>query len=482
MKFILFSLCIFCCIPTPAQQYVQAIAKSRFLLQKHQEQTNIPGLQVAVMIDGEMIWNESMGYANLENLVPVTSQTQFRTASLAKPLTSIALGKMLEEKLIKLDNSVGDFFPDYPAPAKDITVRQLAGSISGIRHYNDADPKFRTENYESVEEALAIFREDTLDFQPGTEFSYSSYGWVLLSAIMEKAAGVSFQSIMESTWAGLNVKNTAFDSPNNSAQSISQFYLKGKGSERKLAPFENRSFMYAGGGYLSTAEDLVRIGYQFLNHNFLQKSTVETLTKSLQLNNGESTYYGLGWEIGSSKIDTKVWYHNGSMPTARTHWILMPEADIVLAYMSNTGEHVFFNDSEVHSIAKIFLDAKRVKSRDVSSTENLTGVWKGKTTSLYGKNRKAKLTLRRSENNLIAGEIEFKRSRKRDTYPIVVKSRSKYSVHLIAVTPMFADFQFQMDSNGNLVGEWQHEFVLKPNEQPDDFWEARKASLQKVME
>lgn len=176
-----------------AQEYEQAIAKARFLIQEHQKQTKIPGLQVAVMIDGEMIWNEEMGYADLENAVPVTSQTQFRTASLAKPLTSIALGKMLEENLISLDNTVEDFFPDYPAPAKQITVRQLAGSISGIRHYNEADPKFRTENYKTVQDAITIFRDDPLDFEPATEYGYSSYGWVLLSAIMEKAAGVSFR-------------------------------------------------------------------------------------------------------------------------------------------------------------------------------------------------------------------------------------------------------------------------------------------------
>ncbi|SMG10667.1 Beta-lactamase [Marivirga sericea] len=110
-----------------AQEYDHAIAKARFLILEHQKQTNIPGLQVAVMIDGEMIWSESMGYVDLENAVPVTSQTQFRTGSLTKPLTSIALGKMLEGNLISLDNTVEDFFPDYPAPAKQITVRHCLG-------------------------------------------------------------------------------------------------------------------------------------------------------------------------------------------------------------------------------------------------------------------------------------------------------------------------------------------------------------------
>jgi len=479
MKFILFSFCILWCISTHAQEYDQAIAKSRFLIQKHQEQTDIPGLQIAVMIDGKLIWNEAMGYADLEKGVAATTQTQFRTASVAKPITSIALGKMLDEKLISLDNTVEDFFPDYPDLAKQITVRQLAGSISGIRHYNEADPKFRTENYESVEEALAIFREDPLDFEPGTAYGYSSYGWVLLSAMMEKAAGISFQRIMENTWADLDVKNTAFDAPNNNVQTKSQFYFKGKGAERDLAPFENRSFMYAGGGYLSTAEDLVRMGHHLMNHDFLKKSTVDTLTEALQLNNGKSTYYGLGWEIGSSKIDTKVWYHNGSMPTARTHWILMPEEDIVLAYMSNTGEHVFFNDSEAHTIAKIFLDAKRAKSSDNSSAKDLTGEWKGKVTSLYGKSRKAKLELKTGQNQFVSGVITFKRSRKKESFSIILNSTSQDSIHLIAVTPMFADFHLQMDSNGNLIGEWKHEFVLKPNEQADDFWKGREVSIKK---
>ncbi|WP_375577853.1 serine hydrolase domain-containing protein [Marivirga tractuosa] len=461
-----------------AQEYDQAIAKARFLILEHQKQTNIPGLQVAVMIDGEMIWNEYMGYADLENAVPVTSKTQFRTASLAKPLTSIALGKMLEDNLISLDNTVEDFYPDYPAPTKQITVRQLAGSISGIRHYNDADPKFRTENYETVEEALAIFRDDPLDFEPATEYGYSSYGWVLLSAIMEKAAGVSFEKIMNISWNQLGVDNTSFDSPNHDSEDISKFYIKGRKS-RELAAFENRSFMYAGGGYLSTAEDLVRIGHQFINFDFLKKSTVDTLTKSLHLKNGALTYYGLGWELGSSKIDTEVWYHNGSMPTARTHWVLLPEEKIVFAYMSNTGEHVFFNDAEAHAIAKIFLDAKRAKAGLNSNSEYLTGVWTGKVTSLYDKRKKAKLTLKRTENNIITGEIEFKRSRKKKTYPVVINGSTKDSLHLIAVTPMFADFHLRINSNDNLEGEWQHEFVRKPNEDEDEFWKGREVSFKK---
>jgi CubicO group peptidase (beta-lactamase class C family) len=461
-----------------AQEYDQAIAKARFLIQEHQKQTNIPGLQLAVMIDGEMIWSESMGYADLENAVPVTSQTQFRTASLAKPLTSIALGKMLEENLISLDNTVEDFFPDYPAPAKQITVRQLAGSISGIRHYNDADPKFRTENYKTVQEAVTIFRDDPLDFEPGTEYGYSSYGWVLLSALMEEAAGVSFEKIMNDSWNQLGVENTSFDSPNHDSEDISKFYIKGR-KRRELAPFENRSFMYGGGGYLSTVKDLVRIGHQFINYNYLKMSTVHTLTKSLRLNNGALTYYGLGWELGSSKIDTEVWYHNGSMPTARTHWLLLPEEEIVLAYMSNTGEHVFFNDSEAHSIAQIFLDAKRAKAGLNSNSEYLTGVWTGKVTSLYDKSKKAKLTLSRSENDLITGEIEFKRSRKRETYPVAVIGSTKDSLHLIAVTPMFADFHLRINSNDNLEGVWQHEFVRQPNQDEDEFWKGREVSFKK---
>lgn len=461
------------------QEYDQAITKARFLIQEHQKQTNIPGLQVAVMIDGEMIWSEAMGYADLENSIPATIDTKFRTASIAKPLTSIALGKMLEDSLISLDQTVGDLLPGYPNYAHEIIVRQLAGSISGIRHYNDEDPKYRTEHYESVEDALEIFKNDPLDFKPGTEYGYSSYGWVLLSALMENASGQAFENIMKDSWKSLEASSTSFDTPKHADNRISKFYVKGSGEERDLAPDENRSFMYAGGGYLSTAEDLVKIGNQFINHEYLAKSTVDTLTKSLQLSTGEPTYYGLGWELGSSKINTEVWYHNGSMPTARTHWILMPGEEIVMAYLTNTGEHVFFNDAEAHSIAKIFLDAKRAQSKDTSNSPDLIGEWKGKVTSLYGKSKKAKLTLGRTDNDILTGEIEFKRSRKRETYPVVVKSSSQDSLHLIAVTPMFADFHLRIDSNDNLVGEWQHEFVRKPNEEEDEFWKARKALFQK---
>ena len=480
--FLVFHLCHIAAFQLAAQEYDQAIAKARFLIQEHQKQTNIPGLQVALMIEGEMIWNEAMGYADLENSIPATVNTKFRTASIAKPLTAIALGKMIEDNLISLDQTIGEFFADYPSHLQKITVRQLAGCIAGIRHYNENDPKFRTEDYESALEASNIFKNDSLVFEPGSDYGYSSYGYVLLSALMSEASGSSFEKIMSNSWEKLGADHTVFDFPDKEISQKSKFFVKSRGSNRELAPFENRSYMYAGGGYLSTAGDLVRIGHHFMNYQYISKSVVDTLTTTLYLNNGVPTYYGLGWEIGSSKIDTKVWYHNGSMPTARTHWILMPEEDIVLAYMSNTGEHVFFNDSEAHAIAKIFLDAKRAKSRDISYLQDLSGVWKGKVTSLYGKSRKAKLELKANQDQSVSGVITFTRSRKKESYPVIVNSIAQDSVHLIAVTPMFADFHLEMDSNDNLIGEWQHEFVRKPNQIEDNFWKRRNISLRKIQD
>ena len=458
-----------------AQNFQQAILKAKFLIENHKEQVDVPGLQLAISIDGNLIWSENMGYSDIDSTKSVTDQTQFRTASVAKPLTSIALGKLLENNLIKLDTRVKDLLPEMPAHIHEITVQQLASSTSGIRHYLAKDPQYSTENFATVTDALEVFKKDPLAFTPGSQYSYSSFGWVLLSAMMEKASDHSFNQIMTNTWKALGASNTTFDSPDYISPHKSNFYVANSKGERIKAPFENRSFMYAGGGYLSTAIDLVTIGEHILNHKYLTSQTFATLTNPIKLSNGKNTYYGLGWEINRSRKDFQIFYHNGSMPTARTHWVLVPEENIVFAYLSNTGQNVFFNDREAHSIVEIFYEAKQLNKHEVH--EEITGNYRGKITSLKGKSKKASLQLIVDNNGLISGELSYTRSRRNGHYPIILIAEKEGIYHFMAPTPMFADFYLRITEHGNLEGFWQHDLVNKPDEEVDAYWKKREVAL-----
>src|SRR5215467_11799054 len=160
----------------------------------------IPGLTLAVAVDGKIVYAEGFGYADLEQRVPVWPTTKFRIASDSKPLTAAGLMLLVEQGKIDLDAPVQKYVPSFPDKGAKITPRMLAGHLAGIRHYD------------SVLEGLKIFADDPLLSPPGKEFHYSSYGFNLLSAVMEAAAGQEFLSYMRSrVFLPLGLRHTVAD-------------------------------------------------------------------------------------------------------------------------------------------------------------------------------------------------------------------------------------------------------------------------------
>ncbi len=450
-----------------AQDYEKAIEKARLLIENHQKQTNTPGVQVALMIGDSLVWSEGFGYSNLAEKKPVKEETKFRIASVSKSVTSVALGKIIDQNKIDLDKNIRDYFPAFPKKKYVITPRDLATSTSGIRHYTNKDPLYNDVHYKEVSHSLEKFENDPLLFKPGTDYHYSSYGWVLLSAVMEKAANQSFFNLMEETWEELDMTNTSFDYPDKSIDYLSHFYVHDSKHKRKIAPFDNRSYMYAGGGYLSTATDLAKMGSGLINHTILSPEMTNELFTSHKLEDGTEIHYGLGWETGQSRIGTPIIYHSGSMSSTRSHLILYPEEKLTFVYLANTGDQIFFNSREAQIIAEIFL-AEKNKEIQTKKDTLLLGKWKIRTSSLRNRRSKGTLDLKLI-NGMTAGTITFKRSRKKKEFPVILSEKTGSTYHLVAVSPMFIDLYITLE-NGTLKGEWLHDFNVKGIPEEDDYW------------
>ena len=455
-----------------SQDYQKAIEKARFLITHHQKQTNIPGVQVALMIDNELVWSEGLGYANLDKQYLITAKTVFRIASISKSLTSVVLGKLIENGVINPYEDIRNYIPEFPATENPITVEHLANSVSGIRHYTSVDPKYNLIPYSNVIDALEKFKDDELLFEPGTDFHYSSYGWVLLSAVMERATETPFRQLMESEWRAWGLEHTYFDDEKAAIPNRGQQFILGKKGQREVAPKEDRSYMWAGGGYLSTAEDLAKFGSAFLKDSLVSPETRAMLTDSYILPNGQKTNYGWGWETGQSRLNTPIVYHSGSMSSARSHLVLYPDENVVFSYISNTGDHVFFNEREAQIISELFVEAKN-ESTNQNNYDEIVGSWNIKTRSLRNRKSRGVLTLSKSENGLILGEITFKRSREKKSFPILVTKSEGNQIHLVAVTPMFIDFYLDVE-NDNFEGQWLHDFNVLGVPETDDYWKTRR--------
>src|SRR5262249_19802640 len=148
---------------------------------------NLPGVSVAVGVRDDIVWAEGFGWADLEHRTPITPALRFRIADVSIPITSAAVGLLLEQNTLNLDDEIQSYVPDLPKKDWPVTVRQLMGHVAGVR--NDAgDEEPISEHCERTVEALPRFAQDRLKFEPGTAYRRSSYGWILVSAAVEAAA------------------------------------------------------------------------------------------------------------------------------------------------------------------------------------------------------------------------------------------------------------------------------------------------------
>ncbi len=342
--------------PSPPSPYEGAVEKTRVLLDTLMEREQIPGLTAAVLVDGRVVWAEGFGYADLEHRVPVTPLTKMRVGSVSKPLTSVALGRLVEEDRLDLDVPVQRYVPSFPEKRYEVTTRQAAGHLAGIRHYEGDEFHSRT-HYDSVEEGLEIFASDSLLFEPGTEYEYSSYGWNLVSAVIEGAAEAPFLRVMRrEVFDPMNLRHTVAGHTDSLIAHRTRFYTLNDEGKVLNAPYVDNSYKWAGGGFLSTAMDLVQFGDAMIQGEVLDPETVELLFDSQATADGEETQYGLGWRSGTDDWGRRIVGHSGGSVGGTTRFVLYPEHHIVVALISNLGGVDY--DAAEEQIAHFFEEAR----------------------------------------------------------------------------------------------------------------------------
>jgi len=312
--------------------YTEAVESSRQAIWDRMAAGSVPGLSVAVWAEGELQWAEGFGFADLEQRVPVEPETKFRIASISKALAAAGVGVLMQEGRLDLDLPVQSYVPGFPEKQWPLTTRQIAGHLGGVRHYN-GNEFASSVAYDDVVEALDIFADSPLQSEPGTEYSYSTYGWNLVSAVMQGAAGEPFLDFMRSrVIEPLGLDETIAEHVDSLIPGRARFY---QNSEGRLvnAPYVDNSNKWAGGGYLSTARDMVRYGASYLTNEILAPQTVAELWTPMRPTEGTSIY-GIGWNHDlRDGVDT-AWHTGGAMG-GTTILIIQPERGIVVALLTN---------------------------------------------------------------------------------------------------------------------------------------------------
>jgi CubicO group peptidase (beta-lactamase class C family) len=322
------------------------------LAEEQLARARVPGLSIAIAFQNRIVYSKGFGMADLEHGVAVTPNTRFRTASVAKPLTAAGVMALWEAGRLDLDAPVRQYCPAWPASHKTITARQLLAHLAGVRHYQKPREAIGTTAYFSIDDSLALFRNDALMHEPGSRYLYSTYGYSILGCAIEGASGLGYAEYMRQRVfdrAGMARTRTDFHY-DVVPDRASGYMLMTEETHRSLPPsaravakpgqiynasLHDTSMKVPGGGLVSTAEDLARFGIALNTAALLRKDTVETMWTEQKTTGGRGTGYGLGWGVTPMQDGIRRLTHSGNQAGAATLLNVIPEVGVTVAIMTN---------------------------------------------------------------------------------------------------------------------------------------------------
>ena len=340
-------------VPAPLH-HAGVVEEARALVATDVAARGYPGIAIAVSVDGEAVWSEGFGYADLEHRVPMSPAVKFRVGSISKSMTAAAVATLAEDGRLDLDAPVQRYVPSFPEKAYPITTRQLGGHLAGIRHYQ-GDENLIRDPFPTVLDGLSIFADDPLLHEPGTSFAYTSHGFNLISAVVAGAAGRPFLDYMRAAvFRPLGMRDTVADFVTPIIPGRTSYYVRDAAGRVVNAPFVNNSYKWAGGGFLSTTGDVLRFANAHLGDAFLSESSRKLLFTEQRTRDGEAVGYGLGWFIGADDEGRRLLFHSGGSVGGTSLMVMQPDTRVVVVGLINLSGA---NNVVVRRVLDLFVDA-----------------------------------------------------------------------------------------------------------------------------
>ncbi|MCH2161137.1 MAG: beta-lactamase family protein [Phycisphaerales bacterium] len=323
---------------TAIQQAVDEVVASEMARQ------GAVGVAVGIVEDGKVVYTRGYGLADRKGEIPVTTDTNFRWASISKPLTAIVAGQLASEGKLDLDADIRTYVPEFPVkdPEHPITTRQLLGHLGGIVHYINGPviPTVRNDYppnpFKSVILALDTFRKSPLVSEPGAEFNYSTHGYILASAVIERAGGKPFhQLVRERISEPLGLDSLQ---PDYQWVEISDRAVGYRGNKDRIVRSTNTdvSWKLGGGGFISNIDDLADFSAGLINPEFMPPELQAELWTPQTTTQGKTGKYGLGFSTRTLGNGQRLISHSGAQEKTRTMMMVYPDKRRAVVVMTNT--------------------------------------------------------------------------------------------------------------------------------------------------
>lgn len=323
----------------------------------------VPAISVGVSYRGDEIWTDGFGFTNLESGTSCTSRSLHRIGGITKSISTLLLGKLLEENRVDLDKPIYDYlgnrFPrkTFNGNEVNITLRHLVSHMGGIRHYS-GDEFYQKVGCDSIYESLNYFKDDPLIAEPGTERRYSTFGFVTVGAVLQSVLNEdeTFESAMLNILTNqLGMRETYFDKADDILLNRINYYEVNAENQLKNAPFVDVSCRWPGTGLLSNVHDMLKFSNAMLyssitDSGFLKKTTVDSFWDKI-VSAGTSdlfnSFYGMGFEILEKKTSncsrcesvpfSFAVCHTGGSAGTTAYLLIVPEEEIVVTLLTNVS-------------------------------------------------------------------------------------------------------------------------------------------------
>lgn len=296
---------------------------------------NQPGATVIVSKEGKILLRKGYGLANIQAQETMRAEHVMRLGSITKQFTAVAILQLVDAGKIGLQDSITRYLPDFPESAKGVTIEHLLTHTSGIPSYT-GKPGFMASASKdlSVQEMIDTFKNDALEFEPGTEWKYNNSGYFLLGAIIEKVSGETYANYLaQHVFTPLGMQHTAYENYERAPQ------IKAFGYSKDADTFEAATKIsmtqpYAAGALCSTVDDLAKWDAAIQAGKLLKADSWRRALTPYILKNGQSTNYAYGWGVGQFE-GRQMYSHGGGIPGFSTFALSMPKEHLYVAVLTN---------------------------------------------------------------------------------------------------------------------------------------------------
>lgn len=325
---------------------IETFKKLSEYLQTYIDFKRIPSISAGVYKKGKIFWLDAKGLIDLENFVPARNTSLYRIASITKSITAVAVMQLYEKGLIDLDAEINTYVPYFPKKKWKLTVRHILNHTGGIRSYRSEEEFNSKMFYSTIRDAVLTFANDDLLFEPGTKYNYTSLGYSLLAAMIENVSKTSFENYLRrNIFEPAGMKATRVDRQRSIIYERVRGYEKSPDRRFLNSPLADLSLKVAGGGLISTSEDLLLFVKALLEEKLISKSTLQMMISPTILETSQRINYGFGFSLADPSDSLRWFGHEGRGTGFSSGIMIIPNEDLAAVYLINIRDRNLGNPS-----------------------------------------------------------------------------------------------------------------------------------------